>query len=419
MAIETLIGTIAVFLTLGVFIFTYIISQRLQIHAYRAEKLSEQLFELHRRYYSHLEFSAFALSKWIVIGLADFLKAGDFSETVIQKITYYLVYFLNHRTRLLKYTAGIYDLEGEDNAYYVVKLSEEIIRELRKDFDEDDIEKLTELVDAEDGVTSFKDFRSRLAKSLPAKTKKAIEKLVKNRGKKIEKLLRFYSEILMQDRYSLYDAKVDNRSIKVLHKQTEYILNVDEEKEKMEEKIKKLKRDCELLPDVVNELRNTGYKDNQICTTKDLRDEILIFEKNRVFNKFLFRKKFPWVIFVKKSKKWQDLPVELFQYTTKFKYIKHALTESQKLKEKLDKELENLYDKEVGYGSTKIKCAFITAGIVTLVFGVIVSSWQIELLKIINEHKLQVIVILVLLAGICFLSIGIFLFPKRIKRNYK
>ena len=405
MDFDIIIGIIGVILTLGVFIFAYIITHRLQIRAYRTQKASEQLFDLHFKCYSHLEFSAFRLSEWIVIGLAD--------ERAFQKISYYLAYFLNHRKQLLKYTAGIFDLEGENNVYYVIKLSEEIIRELGKNFDEDDFKKLIELGD----VDSFVDFNFGLIDSLPAKTKRAIGELVKTRAKKMEKLLKLYSEILLHDRYSLYGGKVDNRYIKLLHKQAEYILfNVDKKRKKIEEKNEKLKRNCELLTDVVNELWNKGYRDSQVCTTKDLPEGISIFEKNRLLNTFLFRKKFPWVIFVKKSKKWQDLPVELFQYTTKFKYIKQALTESQKLKERLDKKLKNLYAKEIKYVLTKGDCLFIVVGIVTSFLGFIVASGQTEFLKIISDRFLQVAGILILLGGIYLLTKGIW-FPKTIKKK--
>lgn len=406
MDVDIIIGIIGVILTLGVFIFAYIITHRLQIRAYRIQKASEQLFKLHFDWYSHLAFSSFRLSKWIVRGLEDYSREENLSKEAFQGISYYLAYFLKHRKRLFKYTTGFYDLEEQDNQYYVGKLLEEIERELRKDFDKDDFKKLTELCDDD----SFDGSNFSLADSLPNKTKRAIEKLVRSRqeAERIEKLLKLYSRILVQDRYSLYGMNIDNRYIKLLHKQAMYILfKVNKERRKIEIEGEKLKKDCELLTGVVNELRSKGYEDNQVCTTKYLREEILVFEKNKL-NRFLFRKSFPWVVSVKKSIKWQNLPVELFQYTTKFKYIKHALTESQKLKERSDKKLKNLYAKEIKYVLTRGDCLFIVVGIVTSFLGFIVASGRTGLLKIVSDYKLEVIGIILLLGGIiCLLNIGI------------
>jgi hypothetical protein len=408
-----IIGIIGVILTLGVFIFAYIITHHLQIRAYRTQKASEQLFKLHFDWYSHLAFSAFRLSEWIVIGLADYSTKGNLSKGAFQGISYYLAYFLNHRKRLFKYTTGFYDLEEQDNQYYVGKLLEEIERELRKDFDKDDFKKLTELCDDD----SFDGFNFSLADSLPDKTKRAIEKLVRSRAEGIEKLLKLYSLILVQDRYSLYGMKVDNRYIKLLHKQAKYILfKADKERRKIEIDGEKLKKDCELLMGVVNELRSKGYEDNQVSTTKYLREEILVFEKNKL-NRFLFRKSFPWIVSVKKRIKWQNLPVELFQYTTKFKYIKQALTESQKLKERLDKKLKKLYAKEIKYVLTMGDCVFIIVGVVTSFLGFIVASGRTGLLKIVSDYKLEVIGIILLLGGIiCLLNICI-MFLKTMKKE--
>ena len=398
-----IIGIIVAFITLWMSIIGYRFNKYLQVRTYRTERMLERLFDLHLEFYAHMETSTLALSGWIVKGFVDFFKTGDLSERAFQRLSYYLACFLNQRKRLLKKTAGAYIFEEEKNAYYAVRLSDGITKELRNIFDEDDLKKLTELGD----VDSFEDFRYKLTYSLRDKTKQAIEKLVKRRAKKMEKLLKLYSRILEQDRYSLYGIKGDTREMKVLYKQAEHILNVDEEKEKIEIESEKLKKDCELLTGVVDELKNKGYRDNQICTTKYLKEEILIFEKSRLLSRFLFRKKFPWVIFVKKSKKWQSLPVELFQYTTKFKYIKQALTESQKLKERLDMKIENLYDKEIKYVLTRVDCLFIITGIVISFLGFVVASGQMELLKVVSDYKLQVIGILIMLGGIYLLSIGI------------